>query len=1378
MIEDEDALEFFPIAIGEYPGQTHLALPTAEDEIDRVATALQEFGVAAVPWDAAMPERGSDAVDDRLSAWTKSGAQRSLLLWVGHGWRVGTKAALAHAKSPDRDWTRSITPDKLASVIAARVDPYDQDQWSIIVVDACASAIFVQRLSNEVDLQVQLANRRFLLVGVSGDGPTNLGKFSAALETALEDTFGAESRISLWDLAGELRRLLPGSEVVPKTIVDAALCRRVPAITGTMVDLAAEIRSALRNLDDHERRHFVAKAQGGDGDDYSWFFQGRVAESRLIVTWLAESSSGLLVVTGRPGSGKSALLGQLAVRSAPTLREVLIRHGLLDPVPDDQRPPDGTFDLTVHLTGMNAADLVDHIAMRLALGRPPEADDSDRSAWLLARLGERSHTTLLMDALDEAAEPIAVAEAVIRPLALLPGVRVIVGTRQSTRSEPDRPAPEDQNLLDALHADPRNTLCILPEPAAVARYVASRLLGNGTPNHDPVAVAGAAATIATHAPGFLFAHLVVAELQADPALLTDLDALEAFVRGDHRAVFRRAVTRLAAEEPSAQPLLHALALAHGRGLPIRDGVWNEVAGALAPDVTIGNEQIRTLLRSAAAYLVIDREREQTVYRLAHRTFAESFTELPETRSHRATVADALLMLAARETTQVNPYVATYLAAHIADGGGASWDALGELDYVIGRLDIESLASAAARAAFGRFHLPPQVMAVLGSRHVLTTADTGNKRGIFQLAAARLGGSRIDAGLPGDWSVRWAMLAPQSPHLTLRGHRGAVHALATVRTAGGRILLSSGGSDGIVRLWDPSTGRAFGRPMSGHRGGIYAIVEVPALDILLASAGEDTSVRLWNPMTGLPHGAPLRVHRAPVRAMDVLPGRSGRVLLATGDDHGDIVLWDVGEREAVWGFPGFGTGVRGLVCTITGDHGTVLFAGYDDGTVRVWREGVPTPVAGPGPSPGHSRGLRGLTSWQGKPAGSVLSTGHDGQLIRWSLTDAQLVGTSVRRAKTGVCAIASAPLSSGGSILAAGDNKGIVHLFRASLDANTRTLTGHRDRIRAAVFVPEDNRLLLATAGNDAVVRLWSTEESLTSSDSPPRLTAATVAADRGVLVTGDADGVIRWYAVGSGTAVAAPYPVHNQLVTVLRVLTEADGETLLVSADTGGSVFVTRDHDVVATIDAGRPVSAITHFIAESGGTRVVTVTRSGLAFWDPLSGASLGHTPASSHRPRVVTDFVGIDGRIWLASGGYDATVYLWDAQTHTHLGTITGLSAKVNGIAVVRSTADRPVLAVATNNEVVRLWDTVSTDETPVGLVGHHGPVRAIAAASTPAGPRLLTAGDDQTLRIWDAETGMLLRTLGISAVATALTALDDNSIMVTFDDGIAVLDIVTVP
>lgn len=118
------------------------------------------------------------------------------------------------------------------------------------------------------------------------------------------------------------------------------------------------------------------------------------------------------------------------------------------------------------------------------------------------------------------------------------------------------------------------------------------------------------------------------------------------------------------------------------------------------------------------------------------------------------------------------------------------------------------------------------------------------------------------------------------------------------------------------------------------------------------------------------------------------------------------------------------------------------------------------------------------------------------------------------------------------------------------------------------------------------------------------------------------------------------------------------------------------------------------------------------------------------------------------------------------------------MNGIAVVRSTADRPVLAVATNNEVVRLWDTVSTDETPVGLVGHRGPVRAIAAASTPAGPRLLTAGDDQTLRIWDAETGMLLRTLGTSAVATALTALDDNSIMVTFDDGIAVLDIVTFP
>ena len=88
----------------------------------------------------------------------------------------------------------------------------------------------------------------------------------------------------------------------------------------------------------------MPKAQGAELGELSWYFEGRRAESARIAGWLRDGASGLLVVTGDAGSGKSALLGHLVVQSRPQLREVLARHNLAAERPVDERPPDEVFD--------------------------------------------------------------------------------------------------------------------------------------------------------------------------------------------------------------------------------------------------------------------------------------------------------------------------------------------------------------------------------------------------------------------------------------------------------------------------------------------------------------------------------------------------------------------------------------------------------------------------------------------------------------------------------------------------------------------------------------------------------------------------------------------------------------------------------------------------------------------------------------------------------------------------------------------------------------------------------------------------------------------------------------------------------------------------
>ena len=89
---------------------------------------------------------------------------------------------------------------------------------------------------------------------------------------------------------------------------------------------------------------------------------GRGAERKKIAQWLRTRPSGMLIVTGPAGSGKSALLGNVLVYTNPELRGLLIQAGQFEPIPDEQRPPDKVFDAVVHLTGMTTGELVRRLA--------------------------------------------------------------------------------------------------------------------------------------------------------------------------------------------------------------------------------------------------------------------------------------------------------------------------------------------------------------------------------------------------------------------------------------------------------------------------------------------------------------------------------------------------------------------------------------------------------------------------------------------------------------------------------------------------------------------------------------------------------------------------------------------------------------------------------------------------------------------------------------------------------------------------------------------------------------------------------------------------------------------------------------------------------
>jgi hypothetical protein len=201
---------------------------------------------------------------------------------------------------------------------------------------------------------------------------------------------------------------------------------------------------------------------------------------------------------------------------------------------------------------------------------------------------------------------------------------VLAGTRQSLLEDPDTPTPSNRALLDALGTDDHQLIRLATDPAAVATYVERRLKAE-----PPIASATLVDKIAQEIGGqnqpFLFARLAVHEIRADPALAQSSAALKDLLGSGHRGIFAYAVRRYRQQAPQTEALLHALAYARGNGFPRTAGIWAAAAGAIygAP---ISDIAVARALDDAAPYVMQDTDNGQSVYRLAHRTFAEYYVK--------------------------------------------------------------------------------------------------------------------------------------------------------------------------------------------------------------------------------------------------------------------------------------------------------------------------------------------------------------------------------------------------------------------------------------------------------------------------------------------------------------------------------------------------------------------------------------------------------------------------------------------------------------------------------------------------------------------------------------------------------------------------------
>ncbi|MEH1871403.1 serine/threonine-protein kinase [Nostoc sp.] len=139
-------------------------------------------------------------------------------------------------------------------------------------------------------------------------------------------------------------------------------------------------------------------------------------------------------------------------------------------------------------------------------------------------------------------------------------------------------------------------------------------------------------------------------------------------------------------------------------------------------------------------------------------------------------------------------------------------------------------------------------------------------------------------------------------------------------------------------------------------------------------------------------------------------------------------------------------------------------------------------------------------------------------------------------------------------------------------------------------------------------------------------------------------------------------------------------------------------------------------------------------------------------------------DGQI-LASGSWDKKIKLWDVNTGREICTITGHQLQVNSVAF---SPQGQLLASASFDRTIRLWRIPALESSQTEpqnrpcysllstLSGHAWAV--LTVAFSPDGQILATGSDDNTIKLWEVNTGQLICTLvghSWSVVAVAFTA-----------------------
>lgn len=584
MAEQEAGGRRFLIAVGvgAYADASINDLPGVPEDVARVRGLLEPMDYTLV-----LPELAADPGKDlaeRIEDWaleTDLGARDVVVVYfAGHGVKAADRHYLLCADSKAGRYATALASEDLCRPLMT--SPVGH---LLVILDTCYAGAGTEDIAT---LAAELASSqrgpagRWMMAAARGKERARENAFVDALAHVLEQPrAGAHQEyLGVREITERVNEYLlatehPAQHASHSTIDSdgtAPFFHNCAHIRGLPADdLDVHTHTRLRK---QTRGHFEARGRGVEhASDRGDYFTGRTAALAALAKWLSTDRHDrkARVITGDPGSGKSALLGRFLILADPD-------HPTRAATDEQALPPAGLSVVRLHARRAVLEDLATDLAA--ALGLPKGTDREE----LLDALGERQQpVVVLVDALDEAGtagdatEGNRIAREFLQPLSTLPAVRLVVGTRRPlipalgravVTLDLDQPAHiTDQDvteyalalLLDAQDPDTCSPYAGLPEEASrIAQGIASRA-GKSflVTRMTALALVHGQITVDTSCPGW-----------------------ESALPSDAGQAFAAYLARFGPDRPKVERLLRPLAYAQGAGLPWST-LWAPLAEALS-----------------------------------------------------------------------------------------------------------------------------------------------------------------------------------------------------------------------------------------------------------------------------------------------------------------------------------------------------------------------------------------------------------------------------------------------------------------------------------------------------------------------------------------------------------------------------------------------------------------------------------------------------------------------------------------------------------------------------------------------------------------------------------------------------------------------------